>query len=49
MAVYVISNRIEVTADTAEAFEKAFVDSMRTTLSGVPGLRRTTLLSRRAR
>ena len=42
--VYVITNRIEVPAETAEAFEKVFVDSMRETLDGVPGLNRTTLL-----
>lgn len=42
--MFVITNRIDVTAQTAEAFEKAFTDSMRSTLSGVPGLKRTTLL-----
>lgn len=42
--MFVISNRIDVPADTAEAFEAAFTESMRTTLSGVPGLHRTTLL-----
>ncbi|WP_371931489.1 antibiotic biosynthesis monooxygenase [Glutamicibacter sp. MNS18] len=39
-----MTNRIDVTADAAEAFEKAFIDSMRSTLSGVPGLKRTTLM-----
>lgn len=42
--MFVITNRIDVTAQTAEAFEKAFTDSMRSTLSGVPGLKRTTLM-----
>lgn len=42
--MYVITNRIDVPADTADDFEKVFVDSMRTTLDGVPGLNRTTLL-----
>lgn len=41
--MYVIHNRIDVPADTTEAFEKVFVESMRTTLAGVPGLRRSTL------
>ncbi len=44
VALYVIMNRITVPAGTAEAFETAFIDSMRTTLSGVPGLHRTTLM-----
>lgn len=42
--MFVITNRIDVTAQTAEAFEKAFTDSMRSTLSEVPGLKRTTLM-----
>ena len=42
--MYVVHNRIEVAADGAEAFERVFVESMRTTLSGVPGLSRTTLM-----
>jgi heme-degrading monooxygenase HmoA len=41
--MYVIHNRINVAAPAA-AFESAFVDSMRTTLAGVPGLLRSTLL-----
>ncbi|MGD9701448.1 MAG: antibiotic biosynthesis monooxygenase [Acidimicrobiia bacterium] len=41
--MYVIHNRIDVPADTAEAFERVFVDSMRN-LDGVPGLHRSTLL-----
>lgn len=43
-AVFVIHNRIEVSADDAEAFEAAFTTSMRATLAGVPGLRRSLLL-----
>ncbi|ALO67678.1 antibiotic biosynthesis monooxygenase [Arthrobacter alpinus] len=42
--MFVVTNRIDVTAETAEAFEKAFTDSMRSTLSGVAGLKRTTLM-----
>ena len=42
--MYVITNRIDVPADTTEAFEKVFVESMRSTLDGVPGLNRTTLM-----
>ena len=42
--MYIISNRIEVPAATREAFEKAFTDSMRDTLAGVPGLHRSTLM-----
>lgn len=41
--MYIVHNRIDVPAETAEAFEKAFVESMRSTLVGVPGLRRSTL------
>lgn len=41
--VFIVSNRIEVEADRAEAFEGVFIDSMRTTLEGVPGLHRVTL------
>ncbi|MDO5682510.1 MAG: antibiotic biosynthesis monooxygenase family protein [Propionibacteriaceae bacterium] len=41
--VFIVSNRIEVEADRAELFEKVFIDSMRTTLEGVPGLHRVTL------
>lgn len=41
--VFIVSNRIEVGADRAEAFEKVFIDSMRSTLGGVPGLHRVTL------
>ncbi len=37
--MFVITNRIDVT-ENVEAFEKAFSDSMRTTLKGVPGLHR---------
>lgn len=42
--MFVITNRIDVTPETAEAFEKAFTESMRATLKGVPGLRRATLM-----
>jgi len=42
--MFVVHNRIEVSADTAEAFEKAFTESMRTTLAGVPGLTRSLLM-----
>ncbi|MDH3046589.1 antibiotic biosynthesis monooxygenase family protein [Gordonia alkanivorans] len=41
--MFVITNRIDVT-ENAKAFEKAFSDSMRTTLKGVPGLHRATLM-----
>ena len=33
--VFIVSNRIEVEADRAEAFEAVFIDSMRTTLEGM--------------
>ncbi len=42
--MYVVHNRIEVAAGEAEAFERAFVGSMRATLAGVPGLRRSLLM-----
>jgi heme-degrading monooxygenase HmoA len=42
--MYVVHNRIEVAPDGAEAFEKAFSDSMRATLHGVPGLLRSLLM-----
>jgi heme-degrading monooxygenase HmoA len=42
--MFVITNRIDVKADTAAAFEKVFSESMRTTLQGVPGLKRATLM-----
>ncbi|ALD63101.1 antibiotic biosynthesis monooxygenase [Arthrobacter sp. LS16] len=42
--MFVVTNRIDVTEDTAQSFEAAFTDSMRSTLSGVPGLKRTTLM-----
>lgn len=42
--MFIITNRIDVTAEAAEAFEKAFTDSMRSTLQGVPGLVRSTLM-----
>jgi heme oxygenase (mycobilin-producing) len=42
--VFVVHNRIEVPAEGADAFERAFTESMRTTLAGVPGLRRSLLM-----
>jgi len=42
--VYIVHNRIDVPADQTDAFEEAFTTSMRTTLDGVTGLTRTTLL-----
>ena len=42
--MFVITNRIDVDPETAEAFEKAFTDSMHATLKGVPGLHRATLM-----
>ena len=42
--MYTISNRIDVPVETREAFEMAFIDSMRDTLAGVPGLHRSTLM-----
>lgn len=42
--MFVVHNRIEVSAESAEAFEGAFVQSMRATLAGVPGLRRSLLM-----
>ncbi|MEZ5150110.1 antibiotic biosynthesis monooxygenase family protein [Rhodococcus zopfii] len=41
--MFIVTNRIPVPAEGAEAFEKVFVESMNTTLAGVPGLHRTTL------
>ena len=42
--MFVVHNRIEVPAEGAETFEQAFTGSMRTTLAGVPGLRRSLLM-----
>jgi heme-degrading monooxygenase HmoA len=42
--LYVVHNRIDVAVDDAEAFEAAFVESMRATLRGVPGLVRSMLM-----
>lgn len=42
--MFVVHNRIEVPAEGAEEFEQAFTGSMRTTLAGVPGLRRSLLM-----
>jgi len=42
--MYVVHNRIEVAAEQAAAFEETFSASMRATLAGVPGLRRSLLL-----
>ena len=41
--MFVVSNRIDVTED-ATAFEEAFSNAMRSTLAGVPGLHRATLM-----
>lgn len=41
--MFIVSNRIDVTTEQAEAFERVFLDSMRTTLKGVDGLNRVTL------
>jgi len=41
--MYVVVNTLEITPETAEAFEKAFIDSM-AHLEGVPGLGRSTLM-----
>jgi heme-degrading monooxygenase HmoA len=42
--MYVVHNRIDVGPEGADAFEKAFAESMRATLHGVPGLRRSLLM-----
>jgi heme-degrading monooxygenase HmoA len=42
--MYVVHNRIEVEPDGAESFEASFAVSMRATLGGVPGLRRSLLM-----
>jgi len=42
--MYVVQNRIDVPAESATEFERAFVANMRGTLQGVPGLRRSALL-----
>ena len=42
--MYVVHNRIDVPADAVDGIEKVFVESMQTTLAGVPGLLRSTLL-----
>lgn len=42
--MYIVTNRIEVPAETATAFEETFAASMKNTLAGVPGLHRATLL-----
>lgn len=41
--MFIVSNRIDVTTDQAEAFESVFIDSMRSTLEGVGGLHKVTL------
>jgi heme oxygenase (mycobilin-producing) len=41
--VFIVSNRIDVTVEQAEAFEAVFIDSMRTNLDGVGGLHKVTL------
>ena len=42
--MFVITNRISVGAEGAQAFEDHFAQSMRDTLKNVPGLRRATLM-----
>ncbi|MFG1943182.1 antibiotic biosynthesis monooxygenase family protein [Nonomuraea sp. NPDC048826] len=42
--MHMIMNRIDVPAEDAKAFEVTFLESMRATLAGVPGLRRSALL-----
>ncbi len=42
--MFVVHNRIAPPVEAAGAFEEAFVASMRASLSGVPGLIRTTLM-----
>ena len=42
--MYIVHNRIDVPSAEADAFEQAFVTSMRTNLDGVAGLTRATLL-----
>ena len=42
--MFVVHNRIDAPAEMAEAFEQQFAESMRTNLSGVPGLVRSTLM-----
>jgi len=42
--MFVVHNRISAPTENADAFEESFVASMRTTLEGVPGLVRSTLM-----
>jgi heme-degrading monooxygenase HmoA len=42
--MYVVHNRIEVAPEQAASFEETFSASMRATLAGVPGLRRSLLM-----
>lgn len=42
--MYIVTNRITVAPETAAAFEETFTASMKSTLSGVAGLRKATLL-----
>lgn len=42
--MFVVHNRINPAADTAEDFEQSFAASMRSTLDGIPGLLRSTLM-----
>lgn len=42
--MFIVHNRIEVPAEDAARFELVFTESMRTTLSGVSGLRRSLLM-----
>ena len=41
--MFIVSNRIEVT-ENAEEFERGFIEAMRNTLGGVPGLHKATLM-----
>jgi heme-degrading monooxygenase HmoA len=42
--MYVVHNRIDVAPGDGQSFEETFVRNMKTTLAGVPGLRRSALL-----
>jgi heme-degrading monooxygenase HmoA len=42
--MFVVHNRIDVPAENTDRFEQFFGERMRTTLGGVPGLLRSTLM-----
>ncbi|MCC2309346.1 antibiotic biosynthesis monooxygenase family protein [Cellulomonas chengniuliangii] len=42
--MYVVHNRLDVKPEEAADFERTFATSMRATLAGVPGLRRSLLM-----